>query len=66
MLNKLAKAKAEENYPVTKKPVLKERDKKMIAETTAALTDPELAAIIKRIMQVEISRRRQREAEKAR
>ncbi len=59
--HKLAKAKNEENYPVTKKLVLKERDKKMIAETTAALNDPELAAILKRVMQVEISRRRQRE-----
>jgi len=64
--HKLAKAKAEEDSTATKKPVLKERDKKMIAETTAALTDPELAAIIKRVMQIEISRRRQREIEKAR
>jgi predicted nucleic acid-binding Zn ribbon protein len=64
--HKLAKAKAEENYPATKKPVLKERDKKMIAESTAAIADPELAAIIKRVMQIEISRRRQREIEKAR
>ena len=59
--HKLAKAKAEEDSPATKKPLLKERDKKMIAETTAAILDPELAAIIKRVMQVEISRRRQRE-----
>ena len=64
--HKLAQAKAEENNSVTKKLVLKERDKKMIAETTAALTDPELAAILKRVMEVEISRRRQRETEKAR
>ena len=63
---KLAKAKAEENYPVKKKLVLKERDKKMIAETTGALADPELAAILKRVMEVEISRRRQREITKAR
>jgi hypothetical protein len=63
---KLAKAKAEENYPTTKKLVLKERDKKMIAETTAAITDTELAAIIKRVMQVEISRRRVREIDQAR
>jgi hypothetical protein len=59
--HKLAKAKNEENYPVTKKLALRERDKKMIAETTAALNDPELAAILKRVMQVEISRRRVRE-----
>jgi hypothetical protein len=64
--HKLAQAKTEENYPLTKKLVLKERDKKMIAETTAALADQELAAILKRVMQVEISRRRQREIEKAR
>jgi hypothetical protein len=64
--HKLAQAKAEANHPVTKKLVLKERDKKMIAETTAAVADPELAAILKRVMQVEISRRRQREIEKAR
>ena len=64
--HKLAQAQAEANNPVTKKIVLKERDKRMIAETTAALNDPELAAILKRVMQVEISRRRQRETEKAR
>jgi hypothetical protein len=64
--HKLAQAKTEENYPLTKKLVLKERDKKMIADTTAALADQELAAILKRVMQVEISRRRQREIEKAR
>jgi hypothetical protein len=64
--HKLAKAKAEENYPATKKIALKERDKRMIEETTGAIADQELAAIIKRVMQVEISRRRQREVEKAR
>ena len=64
--HKLAQAQAEANYPVTKKLVLKERDKKMIAETTSAVADQELAAILKRVMQVEISRRRQREIEKAR
>lgn len=63
---KLAKEKAESNHPVTKKIALKERDKKMIAETTAAIADQELAAILKRVMQVEISRRRVREIEKAR
>ena len=36
----------------------------MIAECTAALADRELADIFKRVMQVEISRRRQRENEK--
>jgi hypothetical protein len=64
--HKLAKAKAEANNIVTKKLVLKERDKKMIAETIASLADQELASILKRVMQVEISRRRVREAEKGR
>ena len=64
--HKLAQAQAEANQPEPKKLMLKERDKKMIAETTAALADQELAAILRRVMQVEISRRRQREAEKAR
>ena len=36
----------------------------MIAQCTDALADHELAAILKRVMQVEISRRRQRENEK--
>lgn len=38
--------------------VLKERDQKMIKESTAGLTDPELATLIKRVMEKEISRRR--------
>jgi predicted nucleic acid-binding Zn ribbon protein len=42
----------------SQKIVLKERDKKMIAECTESLADRELAAIIKRVMQAEISRRR--------
>lgn len=37
---------------------LKERDKKMIAECTQKLADPELAKILKRVMKAEISRRR--------
>lgn len=64
--HKLAKAKAEEAEPAAKKHMLKQRDKKMIAETTAALGDRELAAIMTRVMQIEISRRRSREADKAR
>ncbi|MEN6469205.1 MAG: DciA family protein, partial [Smithella sp.] len=42
--------------------VLRERDKKMIAECTGALADQELAEIVKRVMKMEISRRRLREA----
>ena len=60
----LVQEKAEENASLTKKTVLKKRDKEMIAECTAALADRELAAILKRVMQVEITRRRQRENEK--
>jgi hypothetical protein len=53
-----------ENVSSTKKNTLKKRDKEMIAECTSALADRELAEIFKRVMQVEISRRRQRENEK--
>jgi hypothetical protein len=38
----------------------------MIAECTGNLADQELAAVLKRVMQIEISRRRQRETEKVR
>lgn len=44
-----------------KKLLLKDRDKKMIAECTASLSDRELATIFKRVMQIEISRRRRRQ-----
>jgi hypothetical protein len=57
----LVQEKAKDHVSLTKKTILKKRDKEMIAECTAALADPELAAIFKRVMQVEISRRRQRE-----
>jgi predicted nucleic acid-binding Zn ribbon protein len=62
----LVQEKAEETVSSTKKTMLKKRDKEMIADCTAALADRELAAILKRVMQVEISRRRQRENEKVR
>ena len=45
----------------SRKIILKERDKKMIAECTATLADRELADIVKRVMKAEISRRRLRE-----
>lgn len=37
---------------------LKDRDRKMIAECTEKLADPELSKIVKRVMTAEISRRR--------
>lgn len=49
-----------------KKAVLKKRDRDMIAECTEALIDQELAAVLKRIMRLEISRRRQWESRKGR
>ena len=52
------KPAAEEDIAATKRTYLKDRDRKMIAECTAALADNELAAILKRVMQKEISRRR--------
>lgn len=47
------------------KTVLKTRDREMIAECTETLADRELAAVLKRVMRLEISRRRQWEAGKA-
>ena len=62
----LNQEKAQENASAEKKSMLKKRDKEMIAECTDALADHELADILKRAMEAEISRRRQREIEKAR
>jgi predicted nucleic acid-binding Zn ribbon protein len=62
----LEREKAQENASAEKKVMLKKRDKEMIAECTDAMADRELADILKRVMQVEISRRRQRENSKAR
>jgi predicted nucleic acid-binding Zn ribbon protein len=53
--NKIA---MEAEMATAKKSFLKDRDKKMIAECTASLADPELAAILKRVMKTEINRRR--------
>ncbi len=58
--------KESENISHPKKSVLKKRDKEMIAECTDALADQELADVLKRVMQLEISRRRRMENEKAR
>jgi len=52
------------SYPP--KSVLKKRDKEMIAECTEVLADQELASVLKRVMQLEISRRRRMENGKAR
>jgi len=60
----LALEKEEENISVGKKTMLNKRDKEMIARCTDALADHELATILKRVMQTEISRRRQREIRK--
>ena len=60
----LARKKKEDNDSLIKKTVLKKRDRDMIAQCTEALADRELADILKRVMQVEISRRRQRDNEK--
>jgi predicted nucleic acid-binding Zn ribbon protein len=60
----LVQEKEEENISVERKSMLKKRDKEMIAQCTDALADQELAAILKRVMQIEISRRRQRETRK--
>lgn len=57
---------ASKNISSIRKSALKERDKKMIAECTADITDRELATIFERVMQLEISRRRQMENEKVR
>jgi hypothetical protein len=64
--HKLAQTRTDANIPAVKKSLLKERDKKMIAECTAALADRELAIIFKRVMQAEINRRRRWENEQAR
>ena len=50
----------------SKKIVLNQRDKKMIAECTEALADRELAEIVQRVMKKEISRRRLSEKQPAR
>jgi len=50
----------------SKKSLLKKRDKDMIAACTDSLADQELADVLKRVMHLEISRRRQMENGKAR
>lgn len=40
------------------KPALRERDRRMISECTQSLADQELAALVRRVMKLEISRRR--------
>ncbi|MDI6742537.1 MAG: DUF721 domain-containing protein [Smithella sp.] len=49
-----------------KKNVLKKRDRDMIDECTEVLADRELASVLQRVMQLEISRRRQIESRKVR
>jgi predicted nucleic acid-binding Zn ribbon protein len=52
------KAPKEDQSAIPGKTLLKDRDRKMIEESTRYLSDRELAAILKRVMRVEISRRR--------
>lgn len=56
----------EEMSLLAMKVVLKKRDKDMIDECTEGLADRELASVLKRVMQLEISRRRQIESRKVR
>ena len=60
----LVPEKEQEHVSSAKKSLLKKRDKEMIAECTDSLADRELADVLKRVMQAEISRRRQWENEK--
>jgi hypothetical protein len=46
--------------------LLTQRDKKMITRCTTSLADPELAEILKRVMEKEITRRRILEAKPGR
>ena len=46
------------NASISGTAALSERDKKMIADCTGKLADPELAKIVQRVMKAEISRRR--------
>jgi predicted nucleic acid-binding Zn ribbon protein len=62
--HKLVREKQQEQVSQAKKTVLKKRDREIIAECTDVLADRELAAVLKRVMQLEISRRRQLENEK--
>jgi hypothetical protein len=64
LMNKRAKSDADAAH--LKKSFLKDRDKKMIADCTDSLADRELAAIFKRVMQVEINRRRWFQKEQSR
>jgi predicted nucleic acid-binding Zn ribbon protein len=60
------KEKDDVSVSPAKKTVLKKRDKEMINECTERLADRELASVLKRVMQREISRRRQLEGQKVR
>jgi hypothetical protein len=64
--HKLSPINSTDDVSLKKELFLKKRDKKMIADCTAGLADRELAVLFKRIMQTEISRRRQREIEQGR
>lgn len=57
----LVQEKEKERVDAVKNTTLKARDREMIAVCTDSLSDRELATVLKRVMQLEISRRRQRE-----
>lgn len=57
----LVREKKAQNTSGAKISVLKKRDREMITECTESLADQELASVLKRVMELEISRRRQRE-----
>lgn len=59
--HQLSHSRAADHAALSRKIILRDRDKKMIEDCTTPLADRELAAILKRVMQKEIIRRRQRE-----
>jgi len=61
-----SRSKGKTSDTAEKKISLKVRDRKMIDESTEKLSDPELASIVKRVMEKEISRRRNLEAKTGR
>jgi predicted nucleic acid-binding Zn ribbon protein len=59
--HQLSHSRAADHAAARRKIILRDRDKKMIEDCTTPLADRELAAILKRVMQKEIIRRRLRE-----
>ncbi len=63
---KPASSRTGRHLPDSKEIHLKDRDTRMITECTRSINDPELATIIKRVMKLEIGRRRQLENRRSR